>query len=1342
MPLNRFVTKKRKPTAAALGAIALGAAIGLSSAAGGQCLLTESAKLLAADGAANDRFGDSVAISGDVAIVGADGDDDNGIAAGAAYVYRYDGAQWIEEAKLLASDAAPHEAFGFSVALDGDVAIVGAPGRKLVESQTGAASPGAAYVFRYTGSVWTEEAKLLASDGEPGDRFGETVAVSGGTAVVGSPQDDNANGPAAGAVYTFRKSAGVWAQHQQVLASQPAAGDNFGQAVAAHLTTVVIGAPRRSSPLGLARGSAYVFENTKAGLVEVARLEASDTADEKAPQRTDALRLVGGVATVADEFGGAVAIDADLVIVGGLDAVCIFRRTLLGPWRQEARLVSEGELGLGFGGSVAISGNTAVVGVIGANDNGSRSGAAYRYRFDSVAWVPKAKLLASDGAADDGLGGSVAISGDLAIIAAPGNDTNGNAAGAAYTYRVSPPPGCGAACSADVDPPGGDGVVDIHDLLVVLENFGTRGGRGDVDGSGTVDVMDQLAVLRAFGSCASGPPGTIFVSNGTGGGDWDDPNTWIPALVPASVEDYDSVRILPGDTVTQSAPLPNTLGYYLLEAGATHVFLGTADLAALSVDAHGIWVPDVSTPELIVVRNAAELWPAPEVAIDRHYDCPVFCDLITNACPPYDALCRCTDECAGNASRSETASAPFANTTTHRALTAVAVDNQQCILDSYLKQELLITLGIDQTATLGATTQRYADWIVDGSDLEDVPACRVLNHFLEPITNTPLTVGGIALGQTADAWANDGFSVDCDASPITNYFDFFDARDYYQAALTSPQPADRSAFAALTFRALGQVLHLIEDQAVGAHTRNDQHLIPLTRLLENHASLFFGTVPQLDALPNLVTIPAAPAPPRYLLIEPLPGHTSQFDFFDTGQWTGQPNFGVGFVPGFTSQPGLSEYSNFNFFSRDTIFKTGPFPHPSFADTNFAALFPPPFFGQVLISPNNPLTSTVSNPFVYVSKTTPPAIGVDPIERLCAAKNRGLSLAAALYGDYRQRIEVGIGDPPVLDEYLHLALPKAIAYCTDYVNYFFRGKVDAQLAGNATTGLLELTVTNRSGEGIGPGTWSLWQDSAGGERSIVLTDFSAAPTVLSDDIAFVATFAPTNRAGPYTLVFEGAPGTEMTIGKSLAPPVGACEVVSDDCCTQVVEPECVARSGTFRGQGTDCSASALDPCGTIEVWNDGNEFEIPPDPGPPLPGTPYRYRLFVSGVNPPNGCFNSISTSGSVTGSYAGWTDPDSFIGAGYWRKIFHDGTPIVRTTWLNLDCAPPMGAFDEKLVVDIREFGSGLLSINCFPIRSNGSFGSPYWSGGIFTVDHPVGVVWEIETAGGSATIYKYIAQP
>ena len=317
----------------------------------------EEQKLLASDGAPLDQYGASVSVSGDVAVIGALGNDDNGSVSGSAYVYRYDGSAWVEEQKLLASDGAPGDQYGVSVSVSGDVAVVGA----LFDDDAGFSS-GSAYVHRYDGSVWAEEQKLLASDGAAGDLFG-TVAVSGDVALVGAKGADNNSGVA----YVYRYDGSAWVEEQMLLASDGVAGDNFGGAVSVSGDVAAIGADRDGDN-GPNSGSAYVFGYDGSSWSEEQKLLASDGAP-------------------GDQYGVSVSVSGAVAVVGASrspGSAYVYRDDGT-SWVEELKLLaSDAAAGDSLGSAVGVSGGVAVVGAKGRDDNGSRSGAAYVYSLSTT----------------------------------------------------------------------------------------------------------------------------------------------------------------------------------------------------------------------------------------------------------------------------------------------------------------------------------------------------------------------------------------------------------------------------------------------------------------------------------------------------------------------------------------------------------------------------------------------------------------------------------------------------------------------------------------------------------------------------------------------------------------------------------------------------------------------------------------------------------------------------------------------------------------------------------------------------------------------------------------------
>ena len=372
---------------------------------------TAEVKITASDAAAYDNFGVSVAISGDTAIVGARYDDDAGGNSGATYIFVRNGTSWTQQAKLAASDTAAGDEFGLSVAVSGDTAIVGA----RYDDDAGDRS-GSAYIFVRNGTSWTQQAKLTASDAAAGNEFGVSVAISGEVAIVGAWRDDDA-GDASGSAYIFVRSGTSWTQQSKLIASNTAAYDNFGVSVAISGDTAIIGA--------FVVDFAYIFVRNGTSWIQQAKLTASDAVigngfgesvsisgdtaivgavyDDDAGGNSGATyifvrsgtswtqqtKLTASDTTVGDWFGCSVAISGEVAIVGAWrdddagdasGSAYIFVRNG-NRWIQQAKLTAsdaaENDI---FGASVAINRAFAIVGVYGDDHaRGSDSGSAYIY---------------------------------------------------------------------------------------------------------------------------------------------------------------------------------------------------------------------------------------------------------------------------------------------------------------------------------------------------------------------------------------------------------------------------------------------------------------------------------------------------------------------------------------------------------------------------------------------------------------------------------------------------------------------------------------------------------------------------------------------------------------------------------------------------------------------------------------------------------------------------------------------------------------------------------------------------------------------------------------------------
>ena len=370
-------------------------------------------KLVASDAAAGDEFGYSVAIDGDTLVVGAYAKDSD---TGSVYVFRTSdgGATYGQVAKLTASDGASGDKFGVSVAIDGATVVVGAYYKNSYR--------GAAYVFRTTdgGATYDEVAKLTASDGASYDYFGKSVAIDGDTVVVGA-----VNAGTGGAVYVLRTSDGgaTYGEVAKLTASDATADDKFGVSVAIDGATVVVGAYYGSNNW---KGSTYVFQTSDGGATygQVAKLTASDAA-------------------AGDYFGWSVAVDGATIVVGAPngEAAYVFRTTDGGAtYDQLAKLTaSDAAEGDRFGISVAIDGNTVVVGAQYDDDGGSNSGAVYVFRTTDggATYGQMAKLTASDAAVGDYFGWSVAISNGTVVAGANARLTG---SGSAYVFSPQPTP--------------------------------------------------------------------------------------------------------------------------------------------------------------------------------------------------------------------------------------------------------------------------------------------------------------------------------------------------------------------------------------------------------------------------------------------------------------------------------------------------------------------------------------------------------------------------------------------------------------------------------------------------------------------------------------------------------------------------------------------------------------------------------------------------------------------------------------------------------------------------------------------------------------------------------------
>jgi hypothetical protein len=357
-------------------------------------------KLFPLDSTLSVYMGGSVSMSGDTAVAGAP----YSSSTGAAYVFQYDGTEWVEVARLTADVPAMGDLFGSSVAVNGKTIVVGSPysGNK-----------GAAYVFKYEGTEWVQAAMLTADPAYAGANFGAAVSMSGDTIVIGAPYSGSS-----GAVYVFKYDGAGWVQVKRLIATDIADYGAFGDSVSIDGDRILVGAPGDAEHAG----SAYVFTYNGTDWVQTPKLTAEGDAAEY------------------ELFGESVSISGDTVAVGAIfddgnaGSAYVFRYDGA-RWPRVAKLSVAGAEGSdGIGTSVFTDGDRVLVGAPGDDYS---TGAAYLFKDDGAGWSQVAKLTATDAYYGDSFGTSVFIDGDRTLIGAPGDE---NYIGAAYVFTFERKP--------------------------------------------------------------------------------------------------------------------------------------------------------------------------------------------------------------------------------------------------------------------------------------------------------------------------------------------------------------------------------------------------------------------------------------------------------------------------------------------------------------------------------------------------------------------------------------------------------------------------------------------------------------------------------------------------------------------------------------------------------------------------------------------------------------------------------------------------------------------------------------------------------------------------------------
>jgi len=417
----------------------------------------------------------SVSISGDYAIVGAPYDDDNNDTSGSAYIFKRDGTIWSQQAKIIASDGTAWDYFGNSVSISGDYAIVGAFGGDEHDPS------GSAYIFKRDGTIWSQQAKITPSDGAPGGWFGYSISISGEYAIVGARGGYCGIYP--GSTYIYKRNGTMWSQQAKIAPSDGAAGDLFGISVSISDDYVIAGAIH-DGDISDYSGSAYIWRRDETTWSQQAKITPSDGA-------------------AYDLFGYPVSISGDYAIVGasGDDergdypgSAYILERNGT-TWSQQAKInASDGDMFDHFGRTVSISGDYVIAGAYCGDDRGDTAGSAYIFKHNGTTWNEQAKIIASDGAAYDMFGCSVSVSGNYVIVGAQGDDDNGNESGSAYIYDIqtSEPP-----ITGDLNGDGRLTPVDTVTALKMAAGCCEPTTSADVNDDGVVNSLDALIILQA-----------------------------------------------------------------------------------------------------------------------------------------------------------------------------------------------------------------------------------------------------------------------------------------------------------------------------------------------------------------------------------------------------------------------------------------------------------------------------------------------------------------------------------------------------------------------------------------------------------------------------------------------------------------------------------------------------------------------------------------------------------------------------------------------------------------------------------------------------------------------------
>lgn len=372
------------------------------------------------------NFGHAIAVSGSYAVIGAPysniGVDSKGLyGSGAAYVFTLGGGgAWQQEQMVMPNDPKISDLYGYSVDIDGDTLVIGAPGRDFDDDTVGVV-----YVFVRTGDGWEQQARLEPAYGDDGDAFGTSVSLIGDRLMVGAPGATVGTSNKVGAVYEFIRSGGKWYEKVPITADDASPNSLFGTSVQMDGLHMIIGAPESGTA-----GNAYIFYRTGGNWKQQAKLEPKDGQS-------------------GDYFGASVAVSGGTVMVGApladpnlgmgqvTNAGAVYQfKSRGGDWTQQAKVTADGGQAFDhFGTSLAVNDQFLVVGANDVDDYTiMRAGEAYLYMYGLDSWELQTRIVPTLSTSDGSFGAAVALNGDKVLIGEPGPLQQG---GSTYYFSIA-----------------------------------------------------------------------------------------------------------------------------------------------------------------------------------------------------------------------------------------------------------------------------------------------------------------------------------------------------------------------------------------------------------------------------------------------------------------------------------------------------------------------------------------------------------------------------------------------------------------------------------------------------------------------------------------------------------------------------------------------------------------------------------------------------------------------------------------------------------------------------------------------------------------------------------------